>query len=176
MKKPPNDIVPIPLTPGGRAGNGSIQFARMERVDRDRLAALGYKMDRLVLNSADERNSYVRQNAVLPDGADFKHQVARLIVALMLLEEKHRIGEPAKAKGWTAHYRDGDRLNLSRSNLERKDAGPEQRSNSYKALWDVRERARLAAEGKAPNAVFRARRPKKRKGKKDRNGPKAGAK
>lgn len=168
MTKPPNNTALIPLTPGGRGGG----TARMDKVDRDRLAALGYKMDWLLLNYADgdKQNGYVRQNALLPDGQTHKHQIARLIAALMLLEEEQRTGKPAKAKGWTVRYRDGDRLNLTRANLEIVDAAEGRRSNSYKALWDVKERMRLVAEGKDPNAVFRARRPK------PPSGPKGGAK
>lgn len=86
--------------------------------------------------------------------------LARLFVAERLVEEELAGGPKATAKGWIAHYKNGDHHDLRDENLGARPAMGHR--NGIRAVWAVRKRARLVAEGLDPDAVFADRRRQQR--------------
>ena len=110
-------------------------------------------------DSSGNGHSYPRLMAYDPSPDAMRSRVttlARLLVADRLVEEEMAGGEPAPAKGWVVRHKNGDTLDCRDENLLCVPA--DGRRNGIRAVWNVRERAKLVALGLNPNVVFAQRR------------------
>jgi hypothetical protein len=107
---------------------------------------------------------YLKVTALLPwpiGGDSPTHQAARLVVALGFVDRGFLVAVWVRSKRWRVEHINGDHLDLRRENLRVLPAG-DKRAGFY-AVWDLRERRKLIAKGKDPNAVFAKRRRKRAK-------------
>jgi hypothetical protein len=82
--------------------------------------------------------------------------LARTLAAISLVKAEMEGGKRAPSKGWVVRHANGSRLDCRDTNLLRVPARGCR--NGYRAVWNVRERMRLAAQGLDPNRVFAERR------------------
>lgn len=82
--------------------------------------------------------------------------LARTLVAIRLVEAEALANDPAPAKGWVVRHANDDTLDCRDSNLLFVPANGSR--NGHRAVWNVRERARLVQDGLDPNRVFAERR------------------
>ncbi len=79
------------------------------------------------------------------------------MIALGLLDEEARTGVRATRARWRVEYNDGDHLNLRGINLRAVSVGADENGGFF-AIWDLRERRALIAQGRSPNHIFEKRR------------------
>lgn len=121
---------------------------------------LGFSAN-LSADSDGKGRTYARHMVTDPRpnlGRSRAETLARTVVAIGLVKAEAEGGHPAPAKGWVVRHANGNRLDNRDSNLLCVPANGCR--NSFRAVWNVRERVRLVAEGLDPNRVFAERRRK----------------
>jgi hypothetical protein len=80
----------------------------------------------------------------------------RTLVAIAMVEAERNGGGRALAKGWIARNVNGNPRDCRESNLIAVPANGHR--NSFRTVWNVKERWRLMLRGLEPNSVFKERR------------------
>lgn len=103
--------------------------------------------------------TYPRAMAHCPDKKATRsttQTLARLFITLRMIREEMTGGERADEKGWVVRHANGNTSDLRDVNLLKVPAL--RHRNSYRAVWNARERWRLVEQGLNPNDVFARRR------------------
>lgn len=114
----------------------------------------------LYLRSNDDVHFYLSVMSLTPEGTRICHAVARLVEASIMLLVERSGGKRALDKGWVVKTINGKPLDLRDDNIAVVPAAGSR--NSYNAVWELRERLKLADKGEDPNTVFAERRRAKR--------------